>query len=191
MKKTRTIHWLAAVALIATAATPGCSKKKEEKGAKKAEPAAAVQKGEEQKAVDAAAPKTEPRQAAQKDGAKQTDEAAQGTDQAKPDEKVPAGAAQAQVIIISWKGAMDGVKRTKAQAKTLADKVLAETAKTPFGKLVAKYSDGPNKDQGGKVPPMTKKDASAVFQPVFSLKVGQVSKVVEGPNGYYIFKRIK
>ncbi len=198
--------WIAVLALFAgMGAISGCSKKKEgadkKQAAKQTPQPAADQSNANQaagqtgdatgtaKAGDqAAAEKPSGNQAGDQTGDQAGDQAGE---QAQADEKIPAGAAEAQVIIVSWKGAMDGVKRTKEQAKALADKVVAQAAKTPFAKLVSQYSDGPNKDSGGKVPPMTKKDASAVFQPVFSLKPGQVSKVVEGPNGYYIFKRIK
>ncbi len=188
MKLTGTMYWLAALVLVAGSG-PGCSKKSTKATGKKAQPTNEVQKDQTKALPDSGTAKPEARGTDQQ--ANEETKSGQGADQAQADDKIPAGAAQAQVLIVSWKGAMDGVKRTKAQAKALADKVLTETGKTPFEKLVAKYSDGPNKKSGGKVPAMTKKDASEVFQPVFALKVGQVSKVIEGPNGYYIFKRIK
>jgi hypothetical protein len=101
------------------------------------------------------------------------------------------GSAQAQWILIGWKGGAGDSKRTQEQAKQLAEKVAkeAQTEKN-FTKLVKKYSDGP-KENGGKTAMMTESEASAVFKPVFKLEKGAVSKPIKGPSGYIIFKRIK
>jgi len=169
--------------VIAMVASSGCGKK----GTKANQPDKSAGTPAPQAPVDTATDQgMQPDQAAMAAPAGQP----AGTQPTAATEKVPAGAVQAQMLIIGWKGVRDGAKRTKEQAKALATKVVRLAASKPFGSLVKTYSDGP-KANGGKTPAMTQKEASKIFTPVFGLQVGQVSQPVEGPDGFYVFKRIK
>jgi len=100
----------------------------------------------------------------------------------------------AQHILIAYKGAKNAPKnvtRTKAEAKTLADKVRDEAKTTPFEDLVAKYSEDPgSKDRMGSVGKFTRDKMTKAFSDAaFALKVDQVSDVVETPFGFHVIKR--
>ena len=200
MKRNSVFAWIVVVVCLLVL---GCGKKKGEKpaassggppasaGADKVAADQGVRRLREVKKPDDTA-----RPAARPDQARPGEARADDSDkkpEARPEAAPPVkGQAQAQMLVIGWKGGgIEGVKRTPEQAKALAAKVSAMAAKGNFTKLVKKYSDGPNKDSGGKTAAMTAKDAVALFKPVFKLQVGQVSKVVKGDDGYYIFKRIK
>jgi len=185
-------HGLGVVAgvfvVIAMAASSGCGKKSNSEK----QPAKSAGTATPQAPVAPAADQgTQPDQAAMAARAGQPESGqAAGTQPAATTEKIPAGSVQAQMLIIGWKGARPGAKRTKEQAKALSTKIVGLAASKSFGTLVKTYSDGP-KANGGKTPAMTQKEASKIFTPVFGLQVGQVSQPVEGPDGYYVFKRIK
>ncbi len=110
-----------------------------------------------------------------------------------------AGQATARMILIPWKDAenlAEEISRSKADAKKLADEVLAKAKAAPteknFAKLVKKYSMGPTKDNGGKVGPFGPKDVPAfIAKAVFPLKKGAISNVVESKSGFHIFMRTK
>lgn len=117
-----------------------------------------------------------------------------------PDPTVPTkGQATARMILIPWKDAenlAEELKRTKAEARSLAETVLKEARAKPteaaFTKLVKKYSIGSLKENGGKVGPFGPKDVPPFFaKAVFSLKPGQVSGIVESKSGFHIFMRTK
>jgi peptidyl-prolyl cis-trans isomerase D len=102
---------------------------------------------------------------------------------------------KARHVLISYQGARnasgDAAKRSKADAKALADKVLVEARKTPdFAALAGKYTDeASGKNKGGdlgyfKKDQMVKEFADAAF----AMKPGDVSAVVESPFGFHIIK---
>ena len=117
------------------------------------------------------------------------------TDPTLPEE----GQATARMILIPWKDAehlMEELKRTKEEAKTLAETVLKEARAKPteaaFTALVNKHSSGPTKESGGKVGPFGPKDVPAyIAKAVFALKKGGISDLVETPSGYHIFMRTR
>ncbi len=111
-------------------------------------------------------------------------------DKAEQEPEIAPGAVQAQMIVIGWEGGMGETSRTPEQAETLAAKVAKEAKTGNFDKLVRKYSDGP-KTNKGKTPPLTVEEAAPIFKPVFELKKGEVTEPIKGPNGFYIFKRVK
>jgi PPIC-type PPIASE domain len=120
-------------------------------------------------------------------------------DDMSPDPTLPTkGQATARMILIGWKESTvpAEVKRTKAEAKTLADKALAEAKAKPgnekhFTALVKKYADA-FKDGGGKVGPFNPKEGMPyIVKAVFPLKVGGVSGIVETKAGFHIFMRTK
>ncbi len=100
----------------------------------------------------------------------------------------------AQHILIAYKGANNAPKnvtRSKAEAKTLAEKVRDEAKTAPFEDLVAKYSEDPgSKDRLGSVGKFTRDKMTKAFSDAaFALKVDQVSDVVESPFGFHVIKR--
>lgn len=111
-------------------------------------------------------------------------------EKAEQEPEIAPGAVQAQMIVIGWEGGMGDTSRTPEQAEALAAKVAQEAKTGNFGKLVRKYSDGP-KTNKGRTPPLTVEEAAPIFKPVFELEKGGVTGPIKGPNGFYIFKRIK
>ncbi len=101
---------------------------------------------------------------------------------------------RARHILFAFQGARaasgEGAKRTKEQAKQLAEKVLAEAKSGDFAKLAEKYTDEPSgKTKGGDLGFFRKDQMVKEFADVaFSLQPGQVSQVVETPFGYHIIK---
>jgi len=115
-----------------------------------------------------------------------------------PEEKKEAKAPEeitASHILISYKGAeRSEAKRTKEEARQLAERVLKEAkAKgADFAALAKKYSDGPTKDKGGDLGAFKKGAMDPAFEKAaFKLKVGEISGVVETPFGFHIIKRTK
>jgi len=120
-------------------------------------------------------------------------------DDMSPDPTLPTkGQATARMILIGWKESAGPAetKRSKAEAKALAEKVLAEANAKPgnekaFTALVKKYADA-FKETGGKVGPFdTKEGMPYIVKAVFPLKVGGVSGIVETKAGFHIFMRTK
>jgi parvulin-like peptidyl-prolyl isomerase len=99
-------------------------------------------------------------------------------------------------VLIAYKGAKGAPKevtRSKADAKTLAEKVRKEAlaAGANFSDLAQKYSDdaGSKDNQGslGKFKPESKVKPFA--DAAFALRVDQISDVVETPFGFHVIKR--
>ncbi|MCP4644023.1 MAG: hypothetical protein GY851_26510 [bacterium] len=72
----------------------------------------------------------------------------------------------------------------------LLDEVLQKArAGEDFAELAKAHSQGPNEDEGGDLGWMTEALTTPAHQkPLFALKAGDVSDVVEGPLGFYIYK---
>lgn len=120
-------------------------------------------------------------------------------DDMSPDPTIPTkGQATARMILIGWKESTvpAEVKRTKAEAKALAEKVLKLAKAKPgnekaFSALVKKHADA-FKETGGKVGPFNPKEGMPyIVKAVFPLKVGGVSGIVETKAGFHIFMRTK
>ncbi len=116
-----------------------------------------------------------------------------------PDPTIPQkGQATARMILIGWKDSAvpADVKRTKTEARAIAEKVLKEARAKPgdekhFVKLVKKYADA-FKETGGKVGPFSPKEGLPyIVKAVFPLKVGGVSAIVETKAGFHIFMRTR
>jgi peptidyl-prolyl cis-trans isomerase SurA len=86
-------------------------------------------------------------------------------------------------------------KHSKEERKSLADK-LAEALDDDedFAELVRKYSDGSEASEGGLIGEVLEKELSPkIFDAVFSLDEGEMSKPVESSQGthfFYVEKRI-
>jgi len=110
-------------------------------------------------------------------------------------EEAPPESIAAQHVLVAYRGATRApkdVKRTKAEAKKLAEEVREKAlAGTDFSELAGEYSDDPggkaNRGNLGKFKreSKVKRFSDAAFQ----LKVGQVSEVVETEFGYHVIKR--
>jgi peptidyl-prolyl cis-trans isomerase SurA len=101
----------------------------------------------------------------------------------------------ARHILISYAGAehaIPGVKRTEAEARTLADQI-AKDAKAPGANWadLAKYTDEPgSKETGGDLGSFARGQMVPAFERVaFALAVGQVSDVVQTPFGFHVITR--
>ncbi len=79
------------------------------------------------------------------------------------------------------------------QAKLLIGKAAAALAKgEEFGKVAREYSKGPLADKGGIWPLMGRGNfREAVEEAAFKQDLGQVSGIIETPEGFYIVKTIK
>lgn len=130
---------------------------------------------------------------------------ADAMDPADPDDDMGAdptipkkGQATARMILIGWKESAGPAetKRTKAEAKALAEKVLAAAKTKPgnekhFISLVKKHADA-FKENGGKVGPFDQKEGMPyIVKAVFPLKVGGISGIVETKAGFHVFMRTK
>ncbi|MFH1129793.1 MAG: peptidylprolyl isomerase [Pseudomonadota bacterium] len=110
--------------------------------------------------------------------------------------KPPVDVAAAQ-IMIAYEGAMRArpdVKRTKDAAMKLAEKLAVEAAKNPakFAELAKKHSDGPEAVKGGDMGTWNTgqpRMPSVFTNAILALEIGGISKVVETPFGYHVFKR--
>jgi parvulin-like peptidyl-prolyl isomerase len=103
-------------------------------------------------------------------------------------------------IVVQYKGAKmapPGVKRTKKEARVRAEKVQKMAAKPDanFAVLAERYSDSPSKVRGGVIRPLVSgqesEDYDNYLEAVSTLKVGEVSGVVETPFGFHVIKRLK
>ncbi|PKK88211.1 MAG: hypothetical protein CVV64_19845 [Candidatus Wallbacteria bacterium HGW-Wallbacteria-1] len=97
-------------------------------------------------------------------------------------------------ILIAWNGA-DRAKatRTREEALKLIKELKADIAKgEKFEDLAKKHSDCPSGAQGGSLGPFGKGDMAKPFEEsAFSLKIGQISDIVETKFGYHLIRRDK
>jgi len=101
----------------------------------------------------------------------------------------------ARHILISYATAdhpIAGVKRTEAEARTLADQI-AKQAKDPGANwaTLAQHTDEPgSKETGGDLGSFARGQMVPAFERVaFALPVGSVSEVVQTPFGFHIIQR--
>ncbi len=85
------------------------------------------------------------------------------------------------------------IKRTKEEAKALADKLTLELkGGAEFAKLAQDNSDCPSKAHGGDLGSFKPADMAEAFsKAVDEAKVGEITGPVETPYGYHIIKRQK
>ncbi|MFH0965312.1 MAG: peptidylprolyl isomerase [Planctomycetota bacterium] len=114
-------------------------------------------------------------------------------------EDKPVASAPAEIsashILISYAGAERSEnKRTKEDARALADEVLAKAKEegADFAALAEEYSDAPTKADGGDLGAFRKGAQDPAFEEAaFRLAPGEISPVVETPFGFQIIKRTK
>lgn len=103
--------------------------------------------------------------------------------------------ARARHILIQYKGARGAdakVTRSQDEARVLAESLALRLAKERgnFADLAREKSECPSAEQGGELGRITRGDLVPQFEDaLFSLKVGEVSSVVETPFGYHIILR--
>ncbi len=121
--------------------------------------------------------------------------AAQPAASAEPAAEVEPTSIAAQHVLVAYRGAKGAprdVKRTKAEARKLAEEILAKArAGTEFAKLAEQYSDDPGtKTNLGNLGKFTKDKMVPEFAgPAFALREGEISDVVETPFGFHVIKR--
>ncbi|UQA56251.1 peptidylprolyl isomerase [Polyangium aurulentum] len=120
-----------------------------------------------------------------------------------PTDPAPAATAERQIagaahILFAYKGAERAPKtitRSKADAKKRADEAHAKLkdGKATFEELVTQYSDDDiSKQANGMIGNFERNAMPAAFaDATFNLKVGDVSEVVETPQGFHIIKRTR
>ena len=96
-------------------------------------------------------------------------------------------------ILIGYKGSSESkATRTKAEARKLAEDVLAKTKAhgANFAALAKKHSEGPSKEKGGDLGEFDKKTMHENFtKAAWKLKIGEISGIVETPFGFHVIKR--
>jgi hypothetical protein len=105
---------------------------------------------------------------------------------------VPPGSIRASHILISYEGLpRTSATRTKDEAEQLATDLLARIeAGEDFGEIAQAYSDCPSAEKQGDLGFFKKGRMVKPFEDAaFSLKVGEVSGVVETQFGYHMIKR--
>jgi len=98
-----------------------------------------------------------------------------------------------QYLLITYKGARSPIdfpyydrEGAEKVAQQLAD--LARVEGADFAGLAPQFSDSAKY----RIPYLTKnKKTAASFEPVFGIREGQVSDPIEGPEGFYVFYRVK
>ena len=82
--------------------------------------------------------------------------------------------------------------RDLAQARVIAQSIYEKLKDNPssenFSKMVAEYSDSPNKSDAGSLGILSQEDLSPeIYAAVAQLKAGQISAPIEDENGLQIF----
>ncbi len=108
----------------------------------------------------------------------------------------PGEMATASHILIRYAGAMrtgPDITRSKDEAKKVADQVAkkARASGADFSALANEYTEDPSgKGRGGKLGTFPKGRMVPEFdKPLFELKPGEVSDVIETPFGFHIIRR--
>lgn len=101
----------------------------------------------------------------------------------------------AQHVLVAYRGAKNaprGIRRSKAEARRLAEEILVKArAGTEFAKLAEEFSDDPgSRSNLGNLGKFPKDRMVPEFSgPAFKLREGAISDVVETPFGFHIIKR--
>jgi parvulin-like peptidyl-prolyl isomerase len=161
------VIFAACAALVLACMLAGCSERKQ------AETSQAPQGGQTQQASQAPA-------------------GGQAAEPPKTVQPAPPGTIRASHILLAYQGSgVEGVTRTKEEARKSIDEILARIKKgESFEDLASTYSDCPSAEQGGDLGFFGKGRMVPPFdQAAFALGKGQISGVVETQFGYHIIKR--
>jgi parvulin-like peptidyl-prolyl isomerase len=109
--------------------------------------------------------------------------------------RCPIEKAHSRHILVRYKGAKkaDGdIKRTKEQAKAFAESCLERLDKgEDFARLALECSDDGSKDRGGEIPLVGRGLLAPAYEAqLFTMKVGDRSRVIETDFGFHIIERI-
>lgn len=109
--------------------------------------------------------------------------------------RCPVEKATGRHILIRYQGAKNApeeLKRTKDEAKALAEKLLADLAAgKDFAELAKKHSDDGSGERGGDIGTLGRGLLAPAFEEsLFGLKVGERSGVVETDYGFHIIERL-
>jgi peptidyl-prolyl cis-trans isomerase A (cyclophilin A) len=110
-----------------------------------------------------------------------------------PDPKAPfAQSVKVEYLLIQWKGVPRSNplnSLTKEQALAVCKKILrlCRVKDADFKKISKKYSDVPT--NGRAIDLQQSPNMPPIFKPAFQLKTGQISNVIESPQGFLIFHK--
>jgi len=109
--------------------------------------------------------------------------------------RCPVEKATGRHILLRYKGAKkapEDLKRTKDEARALAEKLLADLAAgKDFAELAKKNSDDGSAERGGNIGSLGRGLLAPAFEEtLFNLKVGERSGAVETDYGFHIIERL-
>jgi peptidyl-prolyl cis-trans isomerase D len=108
-------------------------------------------------------------------------------DQRKESFKIPKQVRAREILIrVDPQSTPDRIEERRKKA----EEILAMAKKTKdFAALAKQYSESETASKGGELGWLQRGNIDELFEkPLFSLKAGEVSELVKGPNGFYIFK---
>lgn len=83
------------------------------------------------------------------------------------------------------------IRQIVVEDRERADALMAELAAgADFASLAERHSQGPEKSEGGLLPPFAAGEMPEVFDRAFDLDLNQTSDVVESPYGFHIFQLV-
>ena len=96
-------------------------------------------------------------------------------------------------VLVQWAGTpRSSEERTKEEARVIAEEAHQRLQNgEPLAVVAAALSDGGSGPRGGEVGWFQKGHVQAAFEPVFDLKRGGISDVVESVYGFHVLVRLE